>query len=156
MQKIVPMTEVYASEYIGWEYEPPFDFYNIPKERHEEELQEILSVKPPAAWFTAVDSDERMVGFFEYSFNEEEELEIGLGMRPDQTGKGLGLQFVNLGLTKARQVYPEYKGDIVLRVLDTNQRAFKVYQKAGFKEYKRTDFVSYGKPVVFICMRRKL
>lgn len=156
MQKIVPMTEDYAREYIGWEYEPPYDFYNIPKERHEEELQEILSVKPPAAWFAVLDSEKIMVGFFEFSFNEKHELEIGLGMRPDQTGRGLGLQFVKLGITHASLVYPDYKGDIVLRVLDSNERAFKVYERAGFKEYARTDFVSYGKPVIFICMRREL
>lgn len=154
MQKIVPMTKSYASEYVGWEYEPPFDFYNIPKERHEEELQEILSVKPPAAWFAVLDSDGSMAGFFEFSFNEVNELEIGLGLRPDLTGRGLGLEFVKLGISKALQVYPDYKGDMVLRVLDTNERAVKVYERAGFREYKRSDFVSYGKPVIFICMRR--
>lgn len=82
------------------------------------------------------------------------ELEIGLGLRPDLTGRGLGLEFVKLGISKASQVYPDYKGDMVLRVLDTNERAVKVYERAGFREYKRSDFVSYGKPVIFICMRR--
>ena len=52
-------------------------------------------------------------------------------MRPDLTGKGLGLAFVQAGLDFAREQFkPDY---FRLFVLTYNERAIRVYERAGFE-----------------------
>jgi len=55
-------------------------------------------------------------------------------MRPDLTGKGLGLAFVEAGLAFAReQFHPDY---FHLFVYTSNERAIKVYEQAGFQRVR--------------------
>ena len=62
-------------------------------------------------------------------------VEIGLGLRPDLTGRGLGLQFF-LGRCLVREAT---FGDerVVLNVAAFNERAITVYRRAGFRETGR-------------------
>ena len=55
---------------------------------------------------------------------------VGLGLRPDLTGKGLGHGFLVAGLEFARRSFsPE---DFRLAVATVNERAIKVYEGVGF------------------------
>ena len=57
-------------------------------------------------------------------------LDIGLGMRPDLTGKGAGQSFVKKGIEFAMQNFrPE---TLRLSVATFNKRAISVYEKEGF------------------------
>jgi hypothetical protein len=58
-----------------------------------------------------------------------------LGMRPDLTGRGLGEEFVHAGLRFARETYspPAFR----LTVATFNQRAIRVYERAGFEIVER-------------------
>src|SRR5260370_20651534 len=52
-------------------------------------------------------------------------------MRPGLVGKGLGLAFVDAGLAFAKEQFkPDY---FRLFVLTFNERAIKVYERAGFQ-----------------------
>ena len=72
-----------------------------------------------------------LIGFFTVCKINNGTVEIGLGMRPDITGNGFGLQFVNAGLAFSKEKYGcKY---ITLSVATFNERAIKVYKRAGFE-----------------------
>jgi len=105
----------------SWRYEPPYEFYDGDEE----------PVNNPERYFEAlVVEDGELVGFY-YFEHKEGALEYGLGMRPDLTGRGLGLEFVRTGLEFARRRFAPER--IVLNVAAFNDRARIVYERAGFR-----------------------
>ena len=81
-------------------------------------------------------------------------LEYGLGIRPDLTGRGLGLEFVRAGLEFGRERFRP--GRIVLAVAAFNERAIAVYERAGFAETGRhmRTFAEFG-DVEFVDMEER-
>ena len=103
-----------------WRYDPPYDFYDGDEE----------PVKNPERFFEVRDEQGVLVGFY-YFEQRADALEYGLGMRPDLTGRGLGLEFVRAGLEFARRRFAPER--IVLNVAAFNDRARIVYEHAGFR-----------------------
>ncbi|HET9109732.1 MAG TPA: GNAT family N-acetyltransferase [Ktedonobacterales bacterium] len=58
------------------------------------------------------------------------DVEIGVGLRPDLTGHGLGLPFLLQGLEVARRRY--HPRTFSLHVATFNRRAISVYERADF------------------------
>jgi RimJ/RimL family protein N-acetyltransferase len=104
----------------AWRYEPPYDFYDGDEE----------PVLNPERFFEARDDDGILVGFY-YFEQKGDALEYGLGMRPDLTGRGLGLAFFRVGLEFGRERFAPKR--IVLNVAAFNDRARIVYERAGFR-----------------------
>lgn len=118
-----------AFEISEWRYEPPYSFYDMKADR--QDLEEFLTFESSERkfYYSVVDENEELVGFFEFE-QARGKVEIGLGMRPDLTGKGLGLTFLNAGIEFAKE---KFKPDFFsLSVARFNKRAIKVYEKAGF------------------------
>ena len=108
-------------EAIGaWRYEPPYDFYNGDEE----------PVLNPERHFEARDEQGELVGFY-YFERKGDALEYGLGLRPGLTGQGLGLDFFRAGLEFGRRRFEPER--IILAVASFNERAVKVYERAGFR-----------------------
>lgn len=117
--RIESATNASLAEVATWRYEPPFDFYN----------DDGKPVRNPERFFAVRDENGRLVGSL-YFEERESGVFYGLGMRPDLTGRGLGLAFVRLGLEFAHEQFPGRP--VILDVADFNERARKVYERAGF------------------------
>ena len=96
-----------------------YDFYN----------DDGKPVRNPERFFAVRDENGRLVGSL-YFEERESGVFYGLGLRPDLTGRGLGLAFVRLGLEFAHERFPGRR--VILDVADFNERARKVYERAGF------------------------
>ena len=122
------MSDASAVAIAGWRYSPPYDFYDaIPDDP---DLADLLRADfRRGRYFEFVDATGNLVGFFEYK-HEVKPLEIGLGLRPDLTGRGLGLNFVTAGMVFARSEFGAKS--LSLSVAVFNERARKVYERAGF------------------------
>lgn len=125
-----PMEEREAVEISEWHYNPPYTFYDFASDL--EDAKEFLDFKnwPDDKYFSVLDKSGELVGFFEMNHHSGY-IEIGLGMRPDMTGNGLGLTFVETGIDFIVEKFKA--GTIKLKVASFNERAIKVYERAGFK-----------------------
>ena len=91
-----------------------------------------------------------MVGFY-YFEPKPPNLDYGLGLRPDLVGHGLGLAFFLSGLAFARKRYEPQR--VYLHVAEFNERARRVYERAGFRVVSRhvRSFERFGE-VPFVTM----
>ncbi len=125
---IRPMERADAEAIADWHYDPPYDFYDFRGDP--EDLGELLD---PGAWvddYHAVDVDGELGGFFSFK-KHGDAIEVGLGLRPDLAGKALGVEFVEAGLDYARRKWGPR--EFWLDVATFNERAKKVYERAGFE-----------------------
>jgi len=137
------MNEADAQAIMTWHYEEPYAIYNMDSDL--EDTAEMLDRRSPH--YTVRDEQGELIGFFSFGtsaqpwdtnepglYAENKTIDVGLGMRPDLTGKGLGLAFVNAGLAFAREQFaPEH---FRLFVLTFNERAIRIYERAGFQRVR--------------------
>ena len=134
------MTAADFAELATWRYDPPYDFYDGDQEEPHN----------PERYFAVRDSNGEMTGFY-YFEPVGDVLDYGLGLRPDLVGRGLGLDFFRAGLEFARE---RYRARLMrLHVAAFNERAIKVYERAGFQEVSRhmRSFERWGE-VEFVTM----
>ena len=122
--KIEPMTDADFASHSAWRYEPAYAFYDSAED----------PVTNPERYFAARDDEGELIGFYYFEPNGDV-LDYGLGLRPDLTGRGLGLDFFRAGLEFGRERYRPRL--IRLHVAAFNERAIKVYERAGFHEVSR-------------------
>jgi ribosomal-protein-alanine N-acetyltransferase len=150
---VVSMTEEDANRIIAWSYEPPYDFYNMNNDP--EDLAALLNLPEQEEINYAVhNGDQELIGFFEYQQPDPDTVVIGLGLRPDQTGKGLGLAFVKAGIAFARKNFTGTQ--IQLSVALFNKRAMRVYERAGFVAGETFMVRLKGNDYKFLRMARSL
>ncbi len=145
-----PMNEEDARAVLRWRYEGPYAVYNMQDDFDEDSKDSVAELLDRRSPHYAVRNEAgELVGFFGFGssayvtnyeephlYSENNTITIGLGMRPDLTGqgKGQGLAFVEAGLDFARQQFaPDY---FRLFVLTFNERAIRVYEKAGFQRVR--------------------
>jgi ribosomal-protein-alanine N-acetyltransferase len=145
------MTAEDARAIASWRYPEPYDFYDW--DRDPGDLAQLLD---PAGWgvryFVADDEhDHELAGFFEFTVTDDV-VEIGLGLRPDLTGQGLGAPFVAAGIEFAEQRFSPRA--YALAVAAFNRRAIAVYERAGFRETRRYPHFTAGALHEFVWMTR--
>jgi [ribosomal protein S18]-alanine N-acetyltransferase len=124
-----PMTPADAEEIARWEYPEPYCFYDAAADAGD--LAELLDPALRGEEYVSVDDGSgALVGFFQFEARPPDAIEIGLGLHPDLTGRGLGSGFLETGLQEARGRFGPVR--IVLAVATFNRRAIRVYERAGF------------------------
>lgn len=118
-----------------WKYEEKYSFYNMTEDP--EDYEEIISpVLRKSNYFQVVENNE-LFGFFVLE-QSADIVDMGLGMKPELTGNGLGSQFISLIIIYVKQHYSV--STIRLNVAKFNIRAQKCYEKSGFiktREYQQ-------------------
>ena len=163
-----PITPELARELATWRYPAPYDTYDIGDEAAA--LAEMLDSRSP--WFVAFepdDTDGAPVGYCcfgtaaEVGWEGEPRLwtmddgtlSVGLGLRPDLTGKHLGLPFFEAVLAFAVERFSPTA--FRLFVLPFNQRAIRVYERAGFRRVGTLDAPDTGSDAhLFLEMRQEI
>jgi [ribosomal protein S18]-alanine N-acetyltransferase len=141
--RIEPADDRFFAERATWRYEPAYEFYDDTDE----------PVLNPERVFAVRRDDGELIGFY-YFEQTAYGLDYGLGLRPDLTGRGLGLEFFRAGLEFGRERYRPER--IRLHVAAFNERAIKVYERAGFRELSRhvRTFDRFG-DVEFVTMEEQ-
>ena len=131
--KVEEWSGTYANEVATWHYDPPYDFYDLASDPHD-----AAEMRDPAhaAHYRAVldDGDERLDAFWYFDWPEGA-VDVGIGLRPDLTGRGLGESFLRAQLDYATG---EWRPTTFrLFVAAWNARATRLYERLGFAEVGR-------------------
>ncbi len=148
--KSVPLSDEHARAMLTWAYEPPYDFYDLAADP--DDAKELFDPALRERYRAVLDDDEELIGFW-YLRPRGDEVEVGLGLRPDLTGRSLGTGFVEAELAYARERWSP--GAFRLYVAGWNARAIRVYERLGFREVARQlrSFERFGE-VEFVEMER--
>ncbi|KGP73394.1 GNAT family N-acetyltransferase [Pontibacillus yanchengensis] len=131
MYILKPLTQAQAEEIAyKWHYDGDYSFYDM--EADQEDLLEFLDPAQRGDSYYAVFDDDQMIGFFSFTQKDDHTIDIGLGMRPENTGEGNGEIFVHAGIEFAKRTY--HPPHITLSVATFNKRAIKVYENIGFQK----------------------
>lgn len=143
------MCEEEAQEIATWRYEPPYSFYDATADA--DDLVLLLGKDSREGRYFSAFAEDALVGLFVFK-SDQDDVIIGLGLRPGLTGRGLGLQFVEAGMAFAREQFgPTH---FRLSVATFNERAIRVYERAGFLPLRTFDHATNGSVHPFLEMTR--
>ncbi|MCH1641569.1 GNAT family N-acetyltransferase [Paenibacillus timonensis] len=150
--RIVPMEEAHGAEICTWRYDSPYDIYSwLPWDQMKALDVEFGNPAIRAEQYVSVLNEAgELAGFAQY-FPMEGVTRLGIGMKPDLCGHGLGKLFVRTIVEEAQRRKPDNQID--LEVLTWNTRAIRAYQNAGFTItdlYEKMTPGGVSKP--FYCM----
>ena len=149
--KIVPMNSEHAKDILEWHYPGFLSFYDM--RHYPEDIEEILDKRLYGdTLFSVIDGRGELIGELTLTPTGEE-IEIGVGLRPDLVGKGLGSELLEKGMefARSRSIFRRF----VIRVWKLNGRAIRLYQKAGFRIEGEYLNQIEGIPFRFLTMSRE-
>ena len=150
----VPMNEKYANDVANWHYDDVYSFYDMAADQ--DDLRILMDTRNWQNIIKAVlNENDELVGWVAF-YTEKDEFWLSLGLRPDLTGRGLGEDFVTQCVEYAVSQDKPIKDTIKLHVALFNQRAIKVYQRAGFMETNRTIKDTHIGQLEFIEMEKHI
>jgi ribosomal protein S18 acetylase RimI-like enzyme len=125
------MQEEHGKQICGWSYPEPYSVFNWSDwDELAARSEEFGDPGIRSSQYEAVfDESGELCGFAQF-FPLEGWTRLGLGLRPDLCGQGLGPSFTQAIVDRARQRTPH--NGIDLEVLTSNTRAIRAYAKTGF------------------------
>ena len=147
---IASMRQDEAEKIAQWRYEAPYDFYDADADHRD--LAELLDpLQRGDKYFSAHNAADELIGSFGFVCVECV-VGIGLVLRPDLTGRGLGQPFLEAGLDFARERFSPHV--FKLAVAAFNERAIAVYERAGFVRTRAFEHETNGGLFSFVEMER--
>jgi ribosomal-protein-alanine N-acetyltransferase len=149
-----PVDEVTVRTFLRWRYDPPYDIYNPDPDEIEDEVRYFMD--PKNACYGITDDAGDLVAYCTFGPDGQvpggdyssEGLDIGLGVRPDLTGKGRGSVYVGAVLDFGRREFAPNAFRVT--VAEFNKRALSVWEKAGFTRVQRFERRPDGRPFVVL------
>ena len=116
-------------EICAWHYPGEYAVYDLPP--YEELSREKQGFCDPdrAGDYLAFREGGTLLGYVHLK-EKEETVVIGIGLRPEECGKGRGGELLTVACAVARERFPGKELSLVVRTWNT--RAVKCYEKAGF------------------------
>lgn len=149
--RLVPLTEEHGKSICSWTYPPPYDLYNWRAwEAMQETQEEFTDPNIREQQYRAVLDQDGLLWGFAQLFPMVGVTRIGLGMQPELCGLGYGAAFVQAIAAEAKQKAPAHEID--LEVLTWNERARRVYEKAGFAVTDTYERMTPAGMAEFHCM----
>ncbi|MHA6481438.1 GNAT family N-acetyltransferase [Paenibacillus sp. strain BS8-2] len=150
---IVPLELDHAAQLCDWTYSAPYERFNWPDwdamQKDEIEFGDpVLRIQQYGA---ILDERHDLIGYVQF-FPLGNVTRLGLGLRPDLCGMGLGASIVRMLAEEALRRMPG--NEIDLEVLIWNERAIRAYEKAGFRitDTYLLPSLTGGDPELFHCM----
>lgn len=140
---------------LNWQYSSPYDYYNFNPEAIQDDLCYLLDKKN--AFLAILNQHQELEGYCSFGADGQvpggcyntEALDIGMGIRPDLTGKGRG-KYYALAVAKygANHYWENY---LRVTIAKFNQRSQRVWQQLGFQQVEEFTTTSEQEFVVMIC-----
>jgi ribosomal-protein-alanine N-acetyltransferase len=139
---ITPLTPLEAEAIVAWHYPPPYHLYNVAPDEQTETIAYFLN--PDNRCFAIRDTNDTFLGYAslgadaqvpggDYSLNA---LDLGIGIRPDLTGRGEGKRFLAALVAFAETQVPPPE-HLRVTVAGFNERAQRLVRGGGFAEVQR-------------------
>lgn len=135
----------------NWKYPDLYSFYNMTEDP--EDYEEMTTPSLRADNYFQVLNDNELFGFFTLSLTESI-VEIGIGIKPEYTSKGLGEEFIKTIIEFIKDNYNI--STIRLGVAEFNTRAQKVYNRLGFSKTRKYSQKTNNAIYTFIEMELSL
>jgi len=151
---ITPMCAAAAEKVIGWRYPPPYDVYNL----DEDPATLVAIFSDPASGYFQLRAGDALVGCCCYGAEgrvrggdySAPALDVGIAIRPDLTGRGMGRRYMGAVLAFAEERFQPPA--LRLTVAAFNARARRLYTGLGFRSAQR--FSSPASSREYIVMLR--
>jgi [ribosomal protein S18]-alanine N-acetyltransferase len=136
-----PMERESALVVLHWHYDPPYEMYNLDAYDAEATLSDLLD--PENAYYAVRNEEGDLVAFCCFGADAQvpggdysaPALDVGLGVRPDLTGQGSGLDYVLAVLAFASAEFNPKAFRVSIALF--NRRAQWVWERAGFVVVQR-------------------
>jgi ribosomal-protein-alanine N-acetyltransferase len=139
---ITALTAADVEEIITWRYEPPYDLYSASDE--DKEAQRDYLLNPASRCYAVRDAQDAFLGFVSLGADAQvpggdytlPALDLGIGIRPTETGQGRGKALLAALLAFARTQRPT-PTHFRVTVAGFNERAQRLVHGGGFREVQR-------------------
>ena len=135
----------------NWKYDGIYSFYDFTNDP--EDYMELINPDKRLNNYFSCYFNKELIGFCTIEKIDKNKVNLGLGLRPNFTGKGLGLNFLKAIMNYSNSIYNKF--NFTLIVAQFNLRAIRVYEKAGFIKKKTFMQNTNGGQYEFIEMESK-
>lgn len=150
MFQVGPIDESDAREILSWRYEEPYAMYNMSADDAR------LIADPANGYLSVRDEGGDLVAFIAFGPEaqvpggdySEDALDVGAGIRPDLTGRGLGPKIIELAIEEGRRRFGPWRYRATIAAF--NARAQRAAIKAGFAPASTFERPSDGLPFVIL------